>query len=157
MIVFSVFCIYLYQRRIAWVMFCEKFKRDYYAETDLTFLVNISNSIAHSKDIYKDLELIAKKICEYLRAQYCIFTLMNHSYCLSPTLQTGFSSGTIDKGTLNNVLEKVEKQMIIDTLILIKGHISKAASRLGITERIMGLRISKYEIVSQRYKQLSNE
>ncbi|MDR2816927.1 MAG: sigma 54-interacting transcriptional regulator, partial [Proteiniphilum sp.] len=59
-------------------MFCEKFKRDCYAETDLTFLVNISDSIAHSKDIYKDLELIAKKICEYLRAQYCIFTLVDH-------------------------------------------------------------------------------
>jgi Nif-specific regulatory protein len=79
-----------------------------------------------------------------------------HSYCLPPTLQTGFSSGTIDKGTLNNVLEKVERQMIVDTLILTKGNISKAASRLGITERIMGLRITKYEIIPQYYKQLSN-
>ncbi len=80
-----------------------------------------------------------------------------HSYCLPPTLQTGFSSGTIDKGTLTNVLEKVEKQMIMDALILTRGNMSKAAAQLGITERIMGLRIDKYEIVTQRYKQLSNE
>lgn len=80
-----------------------------------------------------------------------------HSYNLPPTLQTGFSSDTIDKGTLNNVLEKVEKQMIIDTLILTKGNIAKAAIRLGITERMMGLRIGKYNLAIQDYKQLSNE
>lgn len=80
-----------------------------------------------------------------------------HSYCLPPTLQTGFSSGTIDKGTLNNVLEKVERQMIMDALILTRGNISKAAAQLGITKRIMKLRINKYEIEAQRYKQLSNE
>lgn len=80
-----------------------------------------------------------------------------HSYNLPPTLQTGYSSDTIDKGTLNNVMEKVEKQMIIDTLILTKGNISKAATQLGITERIMGLRISKYSINAPSYKKLSNE
>ena len=80
-----------------------------------------------------------------------------HSYCLPPTLQTGFSSGTIDKGTLNNVLEKVERQMIMDALILTRGNISKAAVQLGITKRIMRMRINKYKIVAQRYKQLSNE
>ncbi|MDR1809108.1 MAG: sigma 54-interacting transcriptional regulator [Prevotella sp.] len=76
-----------------------------------------------------------------------------HSYNLPPTLQTGFSSDTIDKGTLNNVLEKVEKQMIIDALILTKGNVAKAATQLGITERMMGLRINKYELSPQNYKQ----
>jgi Nif-specific regulatory protein len=80
-----------------------------------------------------------------------------HSYNLPPTLQTGFSSDTIDKGTLNNVLEKVERQMIMDTLILTRGNISKAAARLGITERMMGLRIGKYNLTVQNYKQLSDE
>jgi Nif-specific regulatory protein len=80
-----------------------------------------------------------------------------HSYNLPPTLQTGFSSDTIDKGTLSNVLEKVERQMIMDTLILTKGNMAKAAVRLGITERIMGLRVSKYNLMVQNYKQLSNE
>ncbi len=80
-----------------------------------------------------------------------------HSYNLPPTLQTGFSSGTVNKGTLSNVLEKVEKQMIVDALIVAKGNIAKAASELGITERIMGLRIEKYELNPQNYKQLSND
>jgi Nif-specific regulatory protein len=80
-----------------------------------------------------------------------------HSYNLPPTLQTGFSSDTIDKGTLSNVLDKVEKQMIVDALILTKGNITKAATQLGITERMMGLRINKYNLTTQNYKQLSNE
>jgi Nif-specific regulatory protein len=80
-----------------------------------------------------------------------------HSYNLPPTLQTGFSSDTIDKGMLNNVLEKVEKQMIVDTLILAKGNMTKAAIQLGITERMIGLRINKYDLNPQNYKQLSNE
>ncbi|MDR2621699.1 MAG: helix-turn-helix domain-containing protein, partial [Dysgonamonadaceae bacterium] len=76
---------------------------------------------------------------------------------LPPTLQTGFSSDTIDKGTLSNVLEKVERQMIMDTLILTKGNMAKAAAQLGITERMIGLRINKYNLTLQNYKQLSNE
>ncbi|MDR1524722.1 MAG: sigma 54-interacting transcriptional regulator [Tannerella sp.] len=80
-----------------------------------------------------------------------------HSYNLPPTLQTGFSSDTIDKGTLSNVLDKVEKQMIVDALILARGNIAKAAVQLGITERIMGLRIGKYGLNPYNYKQLSNE
>ena len=80
-----------------------------------------------------------------------------HSYNLPPTLQTGVSSNTVNKGTLNNILEKVEKQLIIDTLIAVKGSITKAATELGITERIMGLRINKYNIQIQNYKNLSNE
>lgn len=76
-----------------------------------------------------------------------------HSYNLPPTLQTGVSSDTIHKGTLNIILDKVEKQLIIDTLIATRGNVSKAAEQLGITERIMGLRINKYNINTQMYKQ----
>ncbi|MBP1640578.1 MAG: Nif-specific regulatory protein [Bacteroidetes bacterium] len=79
------------------------------------------------------------------------------SYNLPPTLQTATSSGTSSKGTLNNVLEKVEKQMILDTLIATRGNSAKAAQTLGITERIMGLRIQKYQIDVQNYKHLSDD
>lgn len=75
-----------------------------------------------------------------------------HSYDLPPTLQTGVSSNTMHKGTLHIILDKVEKQMIIDTLILTKGNISKAAIQLGITERVLGLRIAKYNLEIQKYK-----
>lgn len=80
-----------------------------------------------------------------------------HSYNLPPTLQTGVSSNTVGKGALNSILERVEKQLIIDTLIAVRGNITKAAGQLGVTERIMGLRIAKYNIQVQDYKSLTNE
>ncbi len=80
-----------------------------------------------------------------------------HSYNLPPTLQTCVSSDAVNKGVLNNVLEKVEKQMLIDTLILMRGNITKSAKQLGVTRRIMGLLISKHKIEIKNYKHLSGE
>ncbi|MFT4073050.1 MAG: sigma 54-interacting transcriptional regulator [Dysgonamonadaceae bacterium] len=80
-----------------------------------------------------------------------------HSYNLPPTLQTGVSSDTLGQGTLRNVLGKVEKQIIVDTLIATRGNMAKAATQLGITERIMGLRIKAYQLNITNYKHLSNE
>jgi Nif-specific regulatory protein len=80
-----------------------------------------------------------------------------HSYNLPPTLQTAVSSDTVHKGTLEMVLGKVEKQMITDTLIACRGNMTKAATQLGISERIIGLRVKKYGINPQNYKALSVE
>lgn len=80
-----------------------------------------------------------------------------HSYNLPPTLQSAVSSNTVGQGTLRNVLGKVEKQILIDTLISTRGNITKAAHQLGITERIMGLRIKNYGLDVTHYKHLSNE
>lgn len=80
-----------------------------------------------------------------------------HSYNLPPTLQTGVSSDTVNKGALNNVLERVEKQMLIDTLILMRGNITNSAKQLGVTRRIMGLLINKHKIDIKNYKHLSSE
>jgi Nif-specific regulatory protein len=80
-----------------------------------------------------------------------------HSYNLPPTLQTAVSSNTVHSGSLSIVLDKVEKQMIIDALIANRGNMVKAALQLGITERVIGLRINKYEINVLQYKHLSND
>jgi Nif-specific regulatory protein len=80
-----------------------------------------------------------------------------HSYNLPPSLQTGVSSNTVDKGSLELVLGSVEKQLIIDALIANNGNMTKSALQLGITERIMGLRIKKHNITVQNYKYLSND
>lgn len=80
-----------------------------------------------------------------------------HSYNLPPTLQTGVSSDTVNKGALNNVLERVEKQMLIDTLILMRGNITNSAKQLGVTRRVMGLLINKHKIEIKNYKHLSGE
>ncbi|HAR63810.1 MAG: sigma-54-dependent Fis family transcriptional regulator [Candidatus Margulisiibacteriota bacterium] len=66
-----------------------------------------------------------------------------HSYQLPPTIkkekETAYSK-------LDNTLGFVEKDLIIDALKQSKGCIAKAARLLGITERIMGLRLKKYAI-----------
>ena len=76
---------------------------------------------------------------------------------LPPTLQTAESSHTELKGTLQNVLEGVEKQMLIDTLTSTRGNLVKAAEIMGITERIIGLRIRRYDINVKMYKNIRNQ
>lgn len=75
---------------------------------------------------------------------------------LPPTLQTAESSDTYKKGHLDYILERVEKQMIIDALMASRGNMAKAADLLGITERIMGLRLKKYDIDGRKYRKLGN-
>ena len=41
-------------------------------------------------------------------------------------------------------LETLEKELIIDALKVNKGNRAAAGRQLGITERIMGLRVEKY-------------
>jgi Nif-specific regulatory protein len=74
------------------------------------------------------------------------------SHNLPPTLQTATSSGTETKGTLSAILDRVEKQMIIETLLTTRGNLTKAAEHLGVTERIIGLRIKRYNIDPRRFK-----
>ncbi len=47
-------------------------------------------------------------------------------------------------GPLNVQLDVLEKELIIDALKVKKGNRAAAARQLGITERIMGLRVEKY-------------
>lgn len=71
---------------------------------------------------------------------------------LPPTLQTAVSSHTKSTGLLENILNKVEKQMLMETLLSTRGNLVKAAEQLGITERMMGIRIKKYDIDPKRFK-----
>jgi Nif-specific regulatory protein len=71
---------------------------------------------------------------------------------LPASLQTAASSKTMQAGTLDIILGKMEKQIIMDALISSKGNSAKAAEQLGITERMMGIRIKKYDIEPKRFK-----
>jgi Nif-specific regulatory protein len=84
----------------------------------------------------------------------CILCSENviRSHNLPPTLQTSVSSKTKTSGTLDAILERLEKQMILETLLTTKGNLVKAAELLGITERMMGIRIKKYDIDPKRFK-----
>ena len=71
---------------------------------------------------------------------------------LPPTLQSAESTGTKQQGSLEDVLANVEKQVIIDHLISSNGCTLDAANSLQITERILRLRLHKYELDPKQYK-----
>ena len=75
-----------------------------------------------------------------------------HGNHLPPTLQTADATGTVHAGTLSATLDNVERELIIESLKATRGNMSKAASDLGITERIMGLRVKKHNIHTRRFK-----
>ncbi len=75
-----------------------------------------------------------------------------HGFHLPPTLQTGEASGTAPRGTLDEAVEAVEREMIAEALKSHRGIMAKAARQLGLTERIMGLRVKKHGIDPERFK-----
>ncbi|MBN1930453.1 MAG: nif-specific transcriptional activator NifA [Desulfobacterales bacterium] len=75
-----------------------------------------------------------------------------HGYHLPPSLQTSSSSGTIYHGTMQDALDNLERDLIMDALKTSRGNMARSAKLLGITERIMGLRINKYQINAKRFR-----
>ena len=75
-----------------------------------------------------------------------------HGHHLPPTLQTAEASGTAFRGALQETLDNVERELILDALKSARGNMAKAARELGITERIMGLRVGKHNIDARRFR-----
>ncbi|MBN2625147.1 MAG: sigma-54-dependent Fis family transcriptional regulator, partial [Spirochaetales bacterium] len=75
-----------------------------------------------------------------------------HSYHLPPSLQSAESSNTRSASTLQEALDQLEEEMIREALKTARGNRAKAARELGLTERIMGLRVDKFEIDCNQYK-----
>ncbi len=66
----------------------------------------------------------------------------------------GFSAYSRDC-TLQERLDELERASIMEALEATRGHMGQAASRLGLTERIMALRMKKYDIRYQDYRKRS--
>jgi len=66
------------------------------------------------------------------------------------TIQTAESIGTTPPGRLEGALDNLEREIILDALKSARGNMAKAARALGISERIMGLRVKKYNIKPRR-------
>jgi Nif-specific regulatory protein len=77
-----------------------------------------------------------------------------HGHHLPPTLQTAEASGTEPRGTLQATLDNIEREMIQEALKSSRGNRAKAARQLGISERLMGLRIQKFGIDWKRFREL---
>jgi len=75
-----------------------------------------------------------------------------HGHHLPPTLQTAEASGTLPTGNLQASLERLEREMILDALKSSRGNMAKAARALGISERLMGLRVGKHGIDPRRFR-----
>nr|WP_320133488.1 sigma 54-interacting transcriptional regulator [uncultured Holophaga sp.] len=69
-----------------------------------------------------------------------------HGYHLPPSLQTAKLSGTVFRGNLEAKLEAVEYEMLVEALKNSKGNMSKAAQELGLTKRMIGIRMAKFNI-----------
>ncbi len=77
-----------------------------------------------------------------------------HSYHLPPNLQKGDPAipGEIGGGTIKEIIIHMERELIMDELKRSRGNMAKAARALGITERMIGLRVLKYGIDPTQFK-----
>ncbi|MBN2651609.1 MAG: sigma 54-interacting transcriptional regulator [Spirochaetales bacterium] len=75
-----------------------------------------------------------------------------HTYHFPPSLQSAESSDTGMKKTLQDALDRYEEEILRDALKTTKGNRAKAARILGVTERIMGLRVDRFGIDCTKYK-----
>jgi Nif-specific regulatory protein len=71
---------------------------------------------------------------------------------LPPTLQFKAQGAGPAKGNLASVLEAVELEMLVDALKETGGNMAQAARALGVSERVMGLRVQKHGIELARYR-----
>ena len=72
---------------------------------------------------------------------------------LPPTLQKKTKEeASSEAATLEDAIKALEREMIVDALKETGSNMAEAARRLGLTERKMGLRVSKYEIDLERFK-----
>jgi Nif-specific regulatory protein len=69
-----------------------------------------------------------------------------HGYNLPPSLQTPVMAEVASEGVLDARLSAIEYEMIVEALKLHHGNMSDAAVRLGLTRRILGLRMAKYKL-----------
>jgi Nif-specific regulatory protein len=69
-----------------------------------------------------------------------------HGYNLPPSLQTSTETGTTFGCGLEAKLQAVEYEMIIEALKTHQGNMTEAAKDLGLTRRILGLRMEKQNI-----------
>lgn len=75
-----------------------------------------------------------------------------HSHHLPPSLQSAESTNTQIRGSLQETLDNLERELLMDALKSTKGNMAKAARILDITERIMGLRIKKHGIDPKNFR-----
>ena len=80
-----------------------------------------------------------------------------HGYNLPPSLQTSTETGTTFGCGLEAKLQAVEYEMIIEAMKTHNGNMTEAAKDLGLTRRILGLRMEKQNINYKAFRKNSQE
>jgi Nif-specific regulatory protein len=75
-----------------------------------------------------------------------------HSHHLPPSLQSAESTNTQIRGSLQETMDNLERELLMDALKSTKGNMARAARMLDITERIMGLRVKKHGIDPRHFR-----
>jgi Nif-specific regulatory protein len=78
-----------------------------------------------------------------------------HGYDLPPSLRTPVMEEVASEGALDARLLAIEYEMIVEALKLHCGNMTDAASQLGLTRRILGLRMVKYKLDHRDYRKRS--
>ncbi len=71
---------------------------------------------------------------------------------LPPTLQTAVASGTSLPKGMRAALDSLEKEYIIEALKAARGNAAAAARSLGLTERVLSLRLQKHKIPPRLFR-----
>jgi Nif-specific regulatory protein len=74
-----------------------------------------------------------------------------HPHHMPPTLQTAEASGTLPTGTLKDLVNAYERDIIRDALKSSRGNIASAARALGTTPRILGYKVRNHAINPKKY------
>lgn len=80
-----------------------------------------------------------------------------HGRNLPPSLQTGVASDTQFRGRLEDEVQEYERTLLVDTLKTTRGNMAAAARLLGMTERVIRLRVQRYDIDTRRFKLSSSQ
>jgi Nif-specific regulatory protein len=75
-----------------------------------------------------------------------------HGYNLPPSLQTSAETGTSFGCGLEAKVQAVEYEMIVEALKNHDGNTTEAAKELGLTRRVLGLRMEKHGISYKSYR-----
>ncbi|WP_413776319.1 sigma-54 interaction domain-containing protein [Rhodopseudomonas palustris] len=75
-----------------------------------------------------------------------------HGYDLPPSLQTPTETGTGFSGTLEDRVTAVEYEMIVEALKASNGNVGQAATALGLTRRMLGLRMDRHGLTYKTFR-----
>jgi Nif-specific regulatory protein len=78
-----------------------------------------------------------------------------HGYNLPPSLQTPVMAEVSAAGSLEARMGAIEYEMIVEALKLHHGNMTEAATQLGLTRRILGLRMERYKLDHRAFRQAS--